>query len=144
MRDVKRALGYLLCLCDTKEKGVLGTVKLSPAVARWQWDRRGGVEASRISIPHAPPSSPGKHVGNIGVLNGKQNFRTSLQTPLNQILPSLHFFFVKILEWSQFQTLSLPSALLFLPNYRLGSFLQSGIGTWTNHLAFLSLRYPTF
>lgn len=103
MREVKRALGYLLFPCDTEEKGALGTVTLSPPVASWEWDRKGGMEASRISIRHAPPGSPSECVGDISALNGERNFRTSLQTPLNQILPFLYFFFIEILEWLQFR-----------------------------------------
>lgn len=125
MREVKRALGYLLFPCDTKEKGncALGTVTLSPPVPSWEWDRKGGMEAPRISIRHAPPGSPSERVGDISVLNGEPNFRISLQTPLNQILPFLYYFFIEILEWLQFQTPSLTPALLLIPHYRRGFLL---------------------
>ena len=64
--------------------------------------------------------------------------------PDSTTLPTLHSFFIEILGWSVFQTLSRPSSLPFLPDFRLHFFLQSSIWTWTNYLASLSLRYPNF
>lgn len=82
MREVKRALGYRLFPCDAKEKGVLlGTVKLSPSVARWGWDRKGGVEAPRISIPHAPPGSPSKLVGARQCVEWQTEFQDESSNP---------------------------------------------------------------